>query len=95
MGLHWFHHPDHGYMLRIPIDHHHAIVVTAFALDTADIQDNEELWLLMKRGRGSHVLHDLCISDILDEEEHNPEYKPVESECVPPWIKKDFVDRIN
>lgn len=83
----WFHHAEHGYMLR-----HGDSVVTALCLHTAEEQETDAAWQAHKSRLCVNAGSGAIVAEYMSRyAAHNPEFIPVQRGRVPAHIRKEFM----
>lgn len=82
----WFHHPEHGYMLRCGDS-----VVTGLCSHTAEAQETAGAWKAHKRRLYVNAGSGAIVVDYMPRSApHNPEFVLVLARYVPAHIRKEF-----
>ena len=82
----WFHHPEHGYMLRCG-----DLVVTGLCSHTAEAQETADAWKAHKSRLYVNAGSGAVVADYMSRyAAHNPEFIPVQRGRVPAHIRKEF-----
>lgn len=90
----WFLHKDHGYMYRGPVHEGWQAVVTALVLNAREVEENAFAWESHKSRLHVNGGCGAIAADAMQVGDHNPDFRPVATARVPPWIRTDFINYI-
>jgi len=86
----WYHHPEHGYMLRCGDS-----VVTGLCSHTAEEQETVTEWQAHKSRLYVNAGSGAIVADYMPRyAAHNPEFIPVQCGRVPAHIRKEFMQYV-